>query len=231
MFAILALLGARAEAEPVSFVEALRRVRPSVVCILCTKGADQRVGAGVVVDREGNVLTVAHLINGCIPRAQLASKRLLSLRLVGVDAALDLAVLRLEGDKALALPPPATFAPSLEVGEPVAALGQPAGLPMVASAGIVGALDVEAPSSAGVASGQRWRLVATDATTAPGSSGGPLVRTDGTIAGLVVMTHTEARLTLAHGVPALLQGMARIAAANAAPVPARATSAPRRSRP
>lgn len=215
----IVLASARAGAEPASFVEALRTARPSIVGITCGRANHTpRVGAGVVIDKAGDVLTVAHLVEGCAAQVELADGRTLATRLVGRDARLDLAIVRVEA--AGALPPPAALAPSLALGEPVAAVGRPAGLPVVASAGIVGGLDVEIASPVGPR-GSRWRVVATDAATARGSSGGPLLRTDGTIAGLVVMTHAEAKLTLAHGVASMREGMARIAA----------TSAPRRSRP
>ncbi len=215
----VAFASARASAEPVSFVEALRIARPSVVGITCGRANESpRVGAGVVVDRAGGVLTVAHLVDRCAARVELAGGRAVGAKLVGRDTGLDLALLRL--DAAADLPPPVAFSQALALGEPVAAIGRPAGLPVVASAGIVSGLDVEIASPVGPR-GSRWRVVASDAATAPGSSGGPLVRTDGTVAGLVVMTHAEAKLTLAHPVATLLQAMARIAA----------TSAPRRSRP
>ncbi len=147
-------------------------------------GRHDAIGAGFLVDRAGHVVTNAHVVD----RARSAtvrfgrSERRIPARIVGHDDATDLAVLRvdparLRGERPLAIARP----DSIEVGEPVLAVGTPYRLQGSAAAGIVSATGREIRGL----NGDRFRDgVQTDAAINPGNSGGPLVDAAGAVVGV-----------------------------------------------
>lgn len=137
-------------------------------------------GSGFVWDRQGHVVTNAHVIAG-VSRAtvQLADGRAFPARLVGVDPGHDLAVLRIE---AVDLPRPFDAAPGTpQVGQRVLAIGNPFGLDWTLTTGIVSALDRELGNGRG---GTIRGLIQTDAAINPGNSGGPLLDSSGRLLGV-----------------------------------------------
>ncbi len=147
-------------------------------------GRHDAIGAGFLVDRAGHVVTNAHVVD----RARTAtvrfgdSARRIPARIVGADRATDLAVLRVDparlaGEEPLAVAPPA----SIEVGEPVLAVGTPYRLQGSAAAGIVSATGrrIRGLDGSRFADG-----VQTDAAINPGNSGGPLVDAAGRVVGV-----------------------------------------------
>lgn len=163
-------------------------VLPSVVTVRVT-GSAESVGSGVVFRSGGYVLTNDHVIapaaRGGAISVRFSDGDTATARVVGRDPLTDLAVLKTaDGQKnepAIAL----GSSSSLEVGEPVVALGSPLGLTSTVTSGIVSALDryVRVPS----AGGQTAYLVGaiqTDASINPGNSGGPLVDCSGKLVGV-----------------------------------------------
>ncbi len=137
------------------------------------------LGSGVIVDPAGLVVTNHHVVADADAIAVLTSDgRALEARLLHVEPATDLALLRLAGAGDL---PAIAIADSddLEPGDFVLALGNPFGVGQSVSSGIVSAvgrrargLDLEVP------------LIQTDAAINPGNSGGPLVDVDGRLVGI-----------------------------------------------
>jgi hypothetical protein len=155
-------------------------VRSGIIRIETTTCDAQEVGTGFLVG-PNLVATVEHVVDG---ETQIALKqngrRLSSATVIGFDPARDLALLR------TAKPIPgyvfklAGRAPRL--GEEVAALGFPLGLPLTVTKGSVSGLGRTIP----IANVARRQLVQTDAAVNPGNSGGPLLATDtGEAVGLV----------------------------------------------
>jgi S1-C subfamily serine protease len=77
---------------------------------------------------------------------------------------------------------PAALGGAAEVGDTVVAIGNPLGLTLSTSSGVVSGLDRSARGEGGNMSG----LIQFDAAVNPGSSGGPLVNDQGQVVGIVV---------------------------------------------
>ena len=170
----------------------LDTVEPAVVSI-STRGFRQGffevvpssgAGTGMILTPDGDVLTNAHVVAGA-SRIQVklsTSDRTFNARLVGSDAAADLALLRLEGASDL---PTVALGRSadLQVGDQVVAIGNALALPggPTVTTGIVSALD----RAIQVDPTQRLEhLIQTDAAINPGNSGGPLVNAAGEVVGV-----------------------------------------------
>jgi S1-C subfamily serine protease len=135
-------------------------------------------GSGVIVDaRNGYVLTNHHVIKDAEQIAvTLKDGRRLQGKLVGSDAATDVALLKVEGDnlKALAL----GDSDALRVGDYVMAIGNPFGLGQTVTSGIVSALGRTGLNIEGYED-----FIQTDASINPGNSGGALVNLKGELIG------------------------------------------------
>ena len=136
-------------------------------------------GSGVIVDaRNGYVLTNHHVIKDAEQIAvTLKDGRRLQGKLVGSDAATDVALLKVEGDnlKALAL----GDSDALRVGDYVMAIGNPFGLGQTVTSGIVSALGRTGLNIEGYED-----FIQTDASINPGNSGGALVNLKGELIGI-----------------------------------------------
>lgn len=145
------------------------------------KGAREQnsLGSGVIVSKEGLVLTNYHVIeNADVIRIVLHDKREYVAKLVGTDKRTDLALLQIEGGGNF---PTLKVAPQddLEVGDVVLAIGNPFGVGQSVTSGIVSAL---ARSQEGISDYRSF--IQTDAAINPGNSGGALVTTDGRLVGI-----------------------------------------------
>jgi serine protease Do len=170
-----------------SFPTLVADVRSGVVQIDSTTCNGEAIGTGFLVGKQ-LVATVEHVVDGS---AAIVIKRdgtvLGSATVIGDDPARDLALLRtahpIDGHVFKLAP----RAPQL--GEGVAALGFPFGLPLTVTRGSVSGLDRSIPIVGLV----RRRLVQTDAAVNPGNSGGPLLSSDtGVVVGLVDLGATQA---------------------------------------
>jgi S1-C subfamily serine protease len=81
---------------------------------------------------------------------------------------------------------PATLGGGADIGAPVVAIGNPLGLTDSVSAGVISGLDRTADTTNGKFTG----LMQFDASVNPGSSGGPLLDTNGRVIGVVVSLAT-----------------------------------------
>ena len=165
--------------------ELVDRVRPSVVRIGATTGlglGSQGVGTGVMIDRDGNILTNYHVIEGAQSlTVDLTDGTQLRGQVVGTDPGNDLAVIRapIPSDKIK----PATFgdSESVRVGEPVFAIGNPFGLVFTVTSGIISGRERERSAL----DGRPIRnVLQTDAAVNPGNSGGPLFNARGEVVGI-----------------------------------------------
>ena len=184
----------------------VRRISPSVVQILTVgygtveePGGSQTalvtkqrtIGAGVIVDPDGYIITNAHVVGGALrvrvvltspsasesPLALIGTERkTLDANIVGLDTEIDLALLKVE----------ATDLPALAIGsynkvrqgELVFAFGSPEGLQNSVTMGVISSVarqpDPDKPMV----------YIQTDAPINPGNSGGPLVDVDGNLVGI-----------------------------------------------
>lgn len=138
-------------------------------------------GSGVLIAPDGYALTNHHVVAGASAiEVELADGRTALADVVGMDAATDLALLRIpvEGSVAHA---PLGDSNRLRVGDFVVAIGSPFGLARTVTLGIVSALGRSLPG----AEGRRIEgVIQTDAVLNPGNSGGPLVDAGGQVIGI-----------------------------------------------
>jgi serine protease Do len=147
------------------------------------------VGSGVIVDRDGYIMTNAHVIEGQqrirvalpIPTdsrglVPLGKRRILEARLVGFHKDTDLALLKVEDTDLPTLPLVSQQRP--HVGQLVFAIGSPEGLQNSVTMGVVSALARQPDSN------KPMTYIQTDAPINPGNSGGPLVDMNGTVIGI-----------------------------------------------
>ena len=143
------------------------------------------LGSGVIVDKQGHVLTNNHVVEGSKDiKVVLADESEYAADLVGTDSKTDLAVIVLKNcpaEKIIA----ASLGDSdkLEVGEWVLAVGAPFGLPQSVSAGIVSATGRSGVDV--IHSPYRYEsFIQTDAAINRGNSGGPLVNYKAEVIGI-----------------------------------------------
>jgi Do/DeqQ family serine protease len=137
------------------------------------------LGSGVIVSAEGYLLTNNHVVDGADKvRVELSDKRSFTAKVVGTDAASDLAVLKIEaaGLPALAF----GNSDSLRVGDVVLAFGNPLGIGQTVTMGIVSAKG----RATGMGDGSFEDFLQTDAPINQGNSGGALVNTAGQLVGI-----------------------------------------------
>lgn len=168
----------RASATPLATTDLYTRLVPSVVLVTTSRGS---LGSGTVVTDRGLVLTANHVIagggdltivfaDGTRSRAEVAS----------ADPRNDTAVL--EPQKLPEVVVPAALGGLPAVGADVVAIGNPLGLRQTTTSGIVSGLDRTSRTRTGTVKG----LVQFDAAVNPGSSGGPLLDSQGLLVGVVV---------------------------------------------
>ena len=149
--------------------------------------AQQKVtslGSGVIVSKEGHIVTNYHVLNGTSDvTVQLNDGREAKAKIVGTDAQIDLAVLKID------LPnlSPLSLGDSdkVKVGQIVMAIGNPFGLEESVSQGIISAKDRRAMNDSQV------EYFQTDTAINPGNSGGPLVNIRGEVIGINSAIYSE----------------------------------------
>lgn len=176
-------------ARPASSVAGLAaRVLPSVVTIRVDGG--QGTGSGFIVS-GGYIITDNHVVtlDGRVSDASLSvifnGGRTVPATLIGRDPYSDIAVIRAASTArlpALAL----GNSSSVDVGDPVIAVGAPLGLAETVTSGIVSAVDrpVEPAGGSSTAPQVYFDAIQTDAPINPGNSGGPLVNARGQVIGV-----------------------------------------------
>jgi serine protease Do len=153
-------------------------VSPSVVNIRTVQGPAEGQGSGVIVDKDGYIVTNNHVVEGVrTVEIQLSDGSRGPATVVGVDAMTDIAVLKTEMEGLI----PAEWGDSadLEVGDLVWAVGSPFGLQKSVTSGILSAKERR-----GISGGVIQEFLQSDAAVNPGNSGGPLVDIYGKIIGI-----------------------------------------------
>ena len=142
--------------------------------------AERGYGSGVIYDKSGLIVTNNHVVDGASEIiVSLADGRSAQGKVLGTDAATDLAVVKIDLDNL----PVAEFGDSstVQVGEPAIAIGNPLGMEFRGSVtvGIISALNRSVEIGE-----KKFTLFQTDAAINPGNSGGALVNADGEIIGI-----------------------------------------------
>ena len=193
-----------AGSRPFSFSDAAKKATPSVVNISATRQIRRRnpllddpafqrffgerfnmppetqlsLGSGVIVSREGYILTNDHVVEGVSDiQVTLADGRTVSAKIVGTDPDTDLAVVRVAASGLT----PITFGLSdqARVGDIVLAIGDPFSVGQTVTMGIISATGREIQPASPFGS-----FIQTDAAINPGNSGGALIDVNGNLIGI-----------------------------------------------
>jgi putative serine protease PepD len=183
-------------------------VLPSVVKINVSGSSGSGSGSGIVLSKDGNILTNNHVVSlagdGGTITVNLNDGSTTKAKVIGTDPVTDMAVIKAEGISDLV---PATIGKSsdLQVGQSVVAIGSPYGLNSTVTTGIVSALNrpvsvsteqEQVPQFPGFGEQQQqqqqspadlsttYPAIQTDAAINPGNSGGPLVDLSGRVVGV-----------------------------------------------
>jgi S1-C subfamily serine protease len=141
-------------------------------------------GSGFVVDKDGTILTNAHVVAGAdsVSVSFEEGGEEIPAEVKGVDTSTDLAALKIdpsEVDNLQVLP--LGDSSKAEVGDPVVAIGNPFGYSRTVTTGIVSGLQREIVAPDGF---QIDNVIQTDASINPGNSGGPLLDANGRVIGI-----------------------------------------------
>ncbi|MEW1751286.1 trypsin-like peptidase domain-containing protein [Streptomyces angustmyceticus] len=176
--------------RPDSVAGIAQRALPGVVTIHVRGSAEQGTGTGFVLDRQGHILTNNHVVqpagSGGEISVTFSGGQTAKARVVGQDGGYDLAVIQVEGVTGLR---PLTLgnSDSVQVGDPVVAIGAPFDLANTVTSGIISAK--QRPITAGGEKGDGSDVsyvdaLQTDAPINPGNSGGPLVDAKARVIGI-----------------------------------------------
>jgi S1-C subfamily serine protease len=139
-------------------------------------------GSGIVIDRNGTILTNWHVVENAIKVTVSTEKGTSeSAQVVGKDPSNDLAVLHISPDGLNLQPLTLGSSSGVQVGDPVYAIGNPFNLQRTLTTGVVSALqrEITAPNGFTISN-----VIQTDAPINPGNSGGPLLDAAGRVIGI-----------------------------------------------
>ena len=169
-------------------IQIYKKVAPATVFIKATlmsdyfaNGPSSSIGSGIILDRQGFILTNAHVV-------EKAAKILVILHdgvqllatVVGSDPFTDLALLRVDLPKTYRATVLLGNSDRMEVGQEVVAIGHPFGLGYALTTGVVSGFGIT-PDPQAVS---HERVIQTSAAINPGNSGGPLVDKEGRVIGI-----------------------------------------------
>ena len=171
---------------PGSVTAAAAKAMPSTVDIKVRTAGGTSEGSGVILTADGDVLTNNHVVAGANGRitVTLADGSEHPATVVGTSPSYDLAVIKITDAQNLT---PAVLGQSstLQVGQPVVAIGSPRGLTGTVTSGIISAFNRTVVTQ-GETRGQAvvYNGLQTDTPINPGNSGGPLINLDGQVIGI-----------------------------------------------
>ena len=134
------------------------------------------IGSGVIFSYDGYIVTNLHILSGQNINVKLDNGKNYLASIIGIDKNTDIAVLKISSSEELK---PINFAnsDSLKVGDKVLAIGNPYGIGISVSNGII--------SATGRDYGNPYlQLIQTDAAINPGNSGGALINENGNLIGI-----------------------------------------------
>jgi S1-C subfamily serine protease len=173
-----------ATAAPPDSVTVYQAIQPSVVFISTERPGDSKnegLGAGVVVNDTGAILTARHVVAGATAiHITFADGTTANGTVVSEQPENDIAVL--SADQSPEVIVPAVLGGGVQVGDEAFAVGHPLGLTDSLSAGVVSGLNRTVPAADGTT---MKGLIQFDAAVNPGNSGGPLLNKAGQVVGIV----------------------------------------------
>ena len=162
------------------FVSAAGNSIESVVTIYSyndNRNYGNNIGSGVVFSKDGYIVTNFHIISGNkFIKIKLNDGQELDANIIGGDANADIAVLKIQSNEELK-PINISDSNDLKIGDKVLAIGNPYGIGISVSSGII--------SATGRDYGNPYlELIQTDAAINPGNSGGALINENGNLIGI-----------------------------------------------
>lgn len=174
------------ERAPESVAAIASKVLPSVVSISTRSRSGAGTGTGFVIRSDGYILTNNHVVENVVNGGQLNVSfndgKVIRGKIVGVNPAYDLAVIKVTRTGVPAL----QFGDSdkVQVGDTVIAIGSPLGLSGTVTSGIISAKNRAVTAGDGQGESSFINALQTDAAINPGNSGGPLVDKTGAVVGV-----------------------------------------------
>ncbi len=160
-------------------------------------------GSGLVLDKEGHILTNSHVIEGARNlEVALPDQTKYRATVIGRDSQNDLAVIRLVGAPPERLVPvPIGDSSNLKVGQKVLAIGNPFRLQNTLTVGIISSIGRTIQTEGGYLV---ENVIQTDAAINPGNSGGPLLNSAGEMVGVntSIFTTSGGNIGIGFAVPA-----------------------------
>ncbi|MGJ3245743.1 MAG: HhoA/HhoB/HtrA family serine endopeptidase [Elainellaceae cyanobacterium] len=159
----------------------LRRFFGSQIPNAPSERIQRGVGSGFVMDRDGHIITNAHVVDGAdTVDVTLKDGRSFAGTVLGTDPITDIAVVQIEADDL----PTVTLSDSNQIrpGQWAIAIGNPLGLDNTVTAGIISATG-RTSGEVGVPD-KRVDFIQTDTAINPGNSGGPLLNERGEVIGV-----------------------------------------------
>ena len=173
------------ESKSLSLMEIFEKAEPGVVRVNTIRNQTSDtggVGSGFVFDKMGHIITNAHVIDGSTKTVvTFLDGRSYNAEIIGMDEYTDIGVIKVNADLKLLNPLSLGDSSNLNVGEPIAAIGNPFGLSGSMTSGIVSQMGRLLPSGSGYSIPD---VIQTDAAINPGNSGGPLLNMRGNIVGI-----------------------------------------------
>lgn len=171
------------------FIEISEKLVPSVVELKELQVTDEGDGydekgsaSGVIISADGYILTNEHVTNGMDKIRVTTSAGVEYIAdIIAEDSLTDLAVIKVELPEGVTLPP-VVFGVSAGVkfGQSVVVIGNPMGIGLSVSTGVVSSPDREITTS-----GETNHVIQTDAAVSPGNSGGGMFDVYGNLIGIV----------------------------------------------
>jgi S1-C subfamily serine protease len=182
------------------FVFATNNSIESVVTVYTYGGnrsyANKSIGSGVIFSEDGYIVTNTHIISGNkLIKVKLHNGEEIDANLIGADVNADIAVLKINSNSVLK-PINVSNSDDLKIGDKVLAIGNPYGIGISVSSGII--------SATGRDYGNPYlELIQTDAAINPGNSGGALINENGNLIGIntKIFSRTGAYQGLGFAIP------------------------------
>jgi S1-C subfamily serine protease len=138
-------------------------------------------GSGFIVSADGLIFTNSHVVHGAKSvEVSLANGQRAAARMIGEDPDSDIAIIRTDGDLD-ASPLQLHDSKSIRPGQLAIAIGNPLGFEQTVTAGVISATGRSLRAKSGRLIDD---VIQTDAALNPGSSGGPLVNSQGRVIGV-----------------------------------------------
>ncbi len=161
------------------------QLKDSVVLIQTDLG----LGSGFVYDLKGHIITNQHVIDEAgVIEVTFLDGNVSSASVVGMDVYSDIAVIKVDAEVTTLRPVVLGNSAELNVGEPVAAMGNPFGLSDTLTVGVVSSLERTLTAVGGYVI---IDIIQIDAAVNPGNSGGPLVNLKGQVMGVNTAIQSE----------------------------------------